>query len=650
MNDVLNMRLMITAAVIIFCVLNVSVLFAAECDAYGNTTPGSSTAENLSGKIEASEVYLPAGEMTGINIYIEAGMDAYGKTGLYDNSGPEGAPGSLVAESSEQLLVDNSWNTFELLHLDLLGGDYWIAFTVNSPDVTVRYDEGYDGESSWQDHNYTEPMPLTFNAQGIDIKKWSVNAEICIENTITPTPNPDAASYTAVKNLCEVSENIQAPVVSMTEKVSYRFTAPYDMNVDQIHLQGISQGGDNYFTVSIQGDNSGLPDGDTITQSTAVLMNDYWNIFDVPETALLQGVVYHIVAQAETMGNGYNMIYTKPNHGIFPGMQNYDLNAETLLFDGSQWTPAEGMPVFFLSETGGMHYGNTYTNNFGSAKIHAGGTTDPGDDYIYAQRISGVEQTEKTVNSLRVLVKKTGSVTSSLRFRITEYPGELIHADGIFLNAADIDTAGYQWKNAVLPEILLETEKTYRIIFYCEGEETNDTDNYYTAAESSVYETTAEYNEQTAGGTQHTMSHSYGWGTWVEIEKKDLVYELYYDDMLTKTATPSITQTGTETATETITRTVTQTATETATQTITETATKTATQTITGTNTGTATETSTETITPTETATLTNTPQDTFTNTPSITPSTTETATSTITETASPTFSATATSTRTAAP
>ncbi|HDT15663.1 MAG TPA: hypothetical protein ENN55_05575, partial [Firmicutes bacterium] len=331
--------------------------------------------------------------------------------------------------------------------------------------VIGGFSGSYEGDVWYSQTGYLDPFTPTPTNTATATPTETASVE--------PTPWPPVTG-----NVCEIMQTSQHPLTSALNSVSYRFTAPYDMEIDQIHLHGLSIGGINYLIAGIQNDAVGNPSGTYISQSIAKQVSDYWNIFGITPITLQKGVIYHVVVRPDLLDTGYNMAYTSPNNRVFPEHQNFDPAAETLFFDGVSWSESDGMPVFFLRETGGKNYGNVFTSNFETCKIHGNGTPALGDDSIYAQRISGLSG-NVTVNRVKTLVKKNGNPMTPLKYKIIQYPSEVTLAEGILASAADLGLAGYTWQTAAFPEILLDKNFTYRVVFYCDGADTNEFTNNY---------------------------------------------------------------------------------------------------------------------------------------------------------------------------
>jgi hypothetical protein len=149
--------------------------------------------------IIASATILSApANLSSLSLYVTA---AGGQVvlGVYDNSGPNGQPGKLLAQTASFTPVVG-WNTAEVIApVDLSPhGTYWLAFATNSNGLGTRYQNG--GSGAW----YSAPfgaLPQTFSTsptlQGLTYSFYATLTPAAVQDfTVTTTVNPAGAGTT----------------------------------------------------------------------------------------------------------------------------------------------------------------------------------------------------------------------------------------------------------------------------------------------------------------------------------------------------------------------------------------------------------------------------------------------------------------------
>ena len=96
--------------------------------------------------------------------------------GIYDAKGPNGGPGSIVAQTSSFTPM-RGWNTASvLMPVALQPGTYWLTYLPSSD--TLQFVKQLTGNSNWSSFSYGV-MPSTFTATtGSEAVHWSMYATL----------------------------------------------------------------------------------------------------------------------------------------------------------------------------------------------------------------------------------------------------------------------------------------------------------------------------------------------------------------------------------------------------------------------------------------------------------------------------------------
>ena len=167
---------------------------------------------------------------------------------------------------------------------------------------------------------------------------------------------------------------------SSTKRLSYRFTASFNMTTSSLWLYSGTKSGSAGYEIGIQTDSNGVPSGTYLNGSTTNSLNaNDWTQVNITTVALTKGQIYHIVIRSSdaTASVYNNLAYSYPNQKLFPKNQEYDGNAQVLEYNGT-WQPANfgegGMPIFLIDEAGTTELGNPYMYPY-YYSIHAAGTS-----------------------------------------------------------------------------------------------------------------------------------------------------------------------------------------------------------------------------------------------------------------------------------
>lgn len=126
------------------------------------------------------------GTLQSLSFYV-GNPDGQLRLGVYDATGPNGGPGALKAETAMFTPVAG-WNTKMVLSPVLLpAGDYWLAYTPSSNNLTFRVGGG--GELRYYSRAFG-PLPTTFATSGlsIDPAHWSFYATVLVDSALLPPP------------------------------------------------------------------------------------------------------------------------------------------------------------------------------------------------------------------------------------------------------------------------------------------------------------------------------------------------------------------------------------------------------------------------------------------------------------------------------
>ncbi|HNZ29699.1 MAG TPA: hypothetical protein PKJ42_06865, partial [Candidatus Goldiibacteriota bacterium] len=244
---------------------------------------------------------------------------------------------------------------------------------------------------------------------------------------------------------------------SSTKRLSCRFTASFDMTTSFLWVYSGSKTGSPSYEVGIQTDSNGVPSGTYLNGSTITTLNaNDWTQVNITTVSLTKGQIYHIViSSSNATASVYNdLAYSYPNQKLFPKNQEYDGNAQVLVYDGT-WQPANfgegGMPIFLIDESGTTEFGNPYMYPY-YYSIHSSGTSGvTTDDSVAGEEIVwNAPATQMT--GVEFYVRKYGTPGEPLKYRIINFTDSVVMADGILADEADVSTS-YKWKRALFTPV-----------------------------------------------------------------------------------------------------------------------------------------------------------------------------------------------------
>jgi type IX secretion system substrate protein len=457
------------------------------------------------------------------------------------------------------------------------------------------------------------------------------------------------SSAYAISNKC-ITESIVSSGIDDTIilKYSYRFTPDKNITAVTVEIHVWSKTGVLQVRTGIQTDNAGNPSGTYLSFLDHSFPGTFWEDVNIPDIALSSGTTYHLVTEYLSGTGDIDFRNISTPYKIIPRNQYIDDSLAVIRVDmfGNSVTMAGQVPVFFIEDTGGDHFGQPYNLSI-STGIHSEGTAGTSDDNMVCEYFPGPASNTQ-VAGVSAYARLIGSPTSPLEYSIYDVTNSVTVTAGILATPGDLTTS-YQWITATAAATL-GPASDYRLIFYSD-ETGTDASNYYTV---NTIQTDA-FGDDTKNYTSYDGIQSYysmltdTTYDWYDLNHKDLTFALIPAVFMSATTTPSGTATpsSTPSPTPSVTSTVTGSATCTPTSTNTSTVTHTATHTPTATITATVTGSATYTPTPTTTSTATNTASHTATAT--ITDTTTATAimTSTVTPTRTPSETSSATITYT---
>lgn len=257
-------------------------------------------------------------------------------------------------------------------------------------------------------------------------------------------------------------------------KIDFRFTAQESNTVDKlwVSLQDVETP-PNY-TIGLQGDDSGLPDESWLGK----LDTDSWtafdiNIKDIPDVALTQGTVYHLVIQYKngTIGgsNYIEAIYDSGFDQRYPYNYTSDTNLNVLIDTGVGWWSSQTKDPRFNLEYTPSGFRGVWTSAQWNDIVN--GSNYYGEDFTPENTItvSGVELQLKKVNSPSTLYVVIYNKTDS----------------SLVLNETVTTTIGteYSWESHVFssPQVLLSTAN-YQVFLQSPD---SDSSNYYVLRSSA---------------------------------------------------------------------------------------------------------------------------------------------------------------------
>lgn len=127
-----------------------------------------------SNKLLAQEVTLAdTATLKSLSFYVKTAAGKL-KLGVYDDDGPNGGPGTKLAETAEFDAVAG-WGAQNVIQTKVLQpGKYWLAYAPNDDGLVFLLSDADDGKLAYFDRTYDGTLPDTFSDMPMtDTKHWS---------------------------------------------------------------------------------------------------------------------------------------------------------------------------------------------------------------------------------------------------------------------------------------------------------------------------------------------------------------------------------------------------------------------------------------------------------------------------------------------
>ena len=321
-----------------------------------------------------------------------------------------------------------------------------------------------------------------------------------------------------------------------TLQSSIRFTMTANESVTQIRVYGQAVGSGETYTVSLQGDSAGLPNGVTLASGVLSPVSG-WNLIPIPATALAGGTVYHIVIQSlsgVTAANYFQQWYTAPQNFLIPLNQTPDPQLTQLTYNGATWTNQNGNPIFLLDYNDGTYFGVPYDINF---------TGSAAGSFATAQVFS--PSTTQTVSKIGVWAYTVGTPVDNLRYTLVDLSGPTTLDQGTWPLGTFSSTTSWQDTNLTAP-VVLTAGHTYKLIFTSPG---STTPNYYDIPGGNSVNASPYLGATFEGTTGYGQTSTDGGSTWTTALNADFSFRFTFAPTPTPTNTPTNSPTATPTPT-----------------------------------------------------------------------------------------------------
>ena len=162
---------------------------------FGDTAVGSLTNYFGTDKDASRFQLTQSGQVQSISTYFTTtGFSA--KAAIYTDN--NGAPNTLIAQSSSQTVTTTGWNTFTLPQSTLTTGYYWLCIISSSSSATGTMSSTTANTHAWKTTTYSNEYTSTFgNPTGYEQTTTSIYATYTPTPiptpTITPTPTPSSS-------------------------------------------------------------------------------------------------------------------------------------------------------------------------------------------------------------------------------------------------------------------------------------------------------------------------------------------------------------------------------------------------------------------------------------------------------------------------
>ncbi|HVZ81209.1 MAG TPA: hypothetical protein VHE12_10515 [bacterium] len=255
-----------------------------------------------------------------------------------------------------------------------------------------------------------------------------------------------------------VDQRVPHRLDSPDQRISFRFTCPEDITLTAAAVYCDQASHPPAYTLSIQGDDHGLPSGQDLSRQDLVPSPERWMTVPLDTAPLIRGQVYHLVLRADLYRGGDHQVNpcdkdhyasfasTTPLNAFRPGDGSPDPMANTLLLAKDRWVKKDQQPLYALFGLGNRFQGNPYDQS-GSQPIYGMG---PDGDKAHA-RWSGQSlhfHCGFQAQALAIRVRKVGHPKTPLRYVILKNEFRIHRcvamAEGTALEA-DRSSVRYQW-------------------------------------------------------------------------------------------------------------------------------------------------------------------------------------------------------------
>ena len=306
------------------------------------------------------------------------------------------------------------------------------------------------------------------------------------------------------------------------QRISDRFTAKLSGTVTRLVIYGFAFEGQPTVRVGLQGDNSGNPQGQWITNKAFgdIQLSSSSGFKEVQlgvSVALTKGQIYHVVIEAvQDHWSGKAAITTyqanslaQPYNPDDPDITWSDSNMNTLFSNGQGWQEQNKWPIFVIEYSDGQQEGQPYSliaQWVVYSSTYVGQTLIPASDYHMSEF---------------AFVVGTGSGTpqDNLYYQVRDSSNKIL-AQGTFAQKGQL-TNSQTWIEATLANpVTLSKGQTYRIIVL--SPQTDLANAYYFFGHEFSFNAELGY-----GSLQHQLTSSLdGGSTWGEHPDADAVFRI----------------------------------------------------------------------------------------------------------------------------
>jgi hypothetical protein len=359
-----------------------------------------------------------------------------------------------------------------------------------------------------------------------------------------------AFAQTYLGNQSVVSASADVTLNSPNISASVRFTARSNMTVGtvDIYWDPSSSSGSPQYSVGIEGDNGGVPNGTylsspaTFTAFSSVSTGEWQSISLSSQVSLVGGTVYHIVVSPVNVNGTMYSIWrqaTVPDPQLYPNGQTMDGNMGIAQNLGTGWSFVAGyQPVFVLRNTNFQPMdGNPYAVE---ADEEVYGTQEMGEQFV----VNGLPVKVKTVGAY---IKANGTPSANLSWGIQNVATNLPVASGTLATPSQV-TSNYQWVDASIPSTLLPVG-VYRLVLSAQG--CSQGNDYQWSLAGSVFSSIGNYTMLSYGMDQafgvNSTNDGVSWQNYFSnpnISDNDFGFRMQVDNSATPTPTPTATPTG----------------------------------------------------------------------------------------------------------